>query len=56
MEKVKGLGSTNWQLQHRHGDVKYSTGNPVNSSVVTMWSARWVPDLWGERFANHINV
>ena len=26
-EEVKGLRSTNRQLQNSHGDVKYSTGN-----------------------------
>ena len=26
-KKVKGLGSTNWQLQNSHGDIKYSIRN-----------------------------
>ena len=36
MKKVKGLRSTNWQLQNSHGDVKYSIGNIVNNVVITM--------------------
>ena len=36
-KKVRGLRSTNWQLQNSHGDVKYSIGNIVNSIVITVW-------------------
>lgn len=36
MKKLKGLGSTNWQLQNSHGDVKHSRGSIVNNIVVTI--------------------
>ena len=31
VKKVKGLRSTDGQLQNRHGDVQYITGNTVNN-------------------------
>lgn len=34
-EKVKGLRSTNWQLQNSHEDVKSSLQNIVNNIVIT---------------------
>ena len=37
MKKVKGLRSTNWQLQNSHGDVKHSIGNIVNNILLTIW-------------------
>ena len=49
-EKVKGLRSTDWELQNSHGDVKYSLGNIVNNIVITMYGARWVLDLFGGPF------
>ena len=39
-EKVKGLGSSSWFLQNSHRDVKYSIGNTVSNSVITMNRAR----------------
>ena len=42
VKKVKGLRSTDWQLQNGHGEVTFSTGNTVNSIVVTMYGASWV--------------
>ena len=35
VQKVKGLRRRNWQLQNRHGDVKYSLGNVVNNIITT---------------------
>lgn len=32
MEMTKGLGSTNWQLEQSHRNVKYSIENIVNNS------------------------
>lgn len=46
MEKVTGLGSTNWPSQNIHGDVEHSTGHTVTDSVIAMYGVRWVPDLW----------
>ena len=34
-EKVKGLRSTNWQLQTSQGDAKNSAGNVVSNTVIT---------------------
>ena len=33
---MKGLRSTDWQLQNSHGDVNYSVGNIVSNTVITM--------------------
>lgn len=47
-EKVKGLRSTNGQLQNSHGDAKNSTGAIVHNIVVTMYGARRVLEItWG---------
>ena len=35
-EEVRGLRSTNRQLQNSHGDVKYSTGNGVAKDLTCM--------------------
>ena len=47
MKKVKGLRSTNWQLQNSHGDVNSSIRNIINNTVKTMYGVRWVLHLWG---------
>ena len=39
MKKVKGLRSTEWQLQNSHGDVKYSIGNRVDNIVIIVYGA-----------------
>ena len=44
---MKGLRSTDWQLQNGHGDVKYSIGNLVNNIIMTMYCARWIQELLG---------
>ena len=38
MKTVKGLRSTDWQLQSSHEDVKYSIGNIFNNIIMTMYS------------------
>ena len=35
-EEVRGLRSTNRQLQNSHGDVKYSVGNGVAKELMCM--------------------
>ena len=35
-EEVRGLRSTNKQLQNSHGDVKYSVGNGVAKEIIHM--------------------
>ena len=35
-EEVRGLRSTNRQLQNSHGDVKYSIGNGVTKELIPM--------------------
>ena len=35
-EEVRGLRSTNRQLQNSHGDVKYGTGNGVAKELILM--------------------
>lgn len=39
-KKVKGLRSTNWQLQNSHEDVKFSLRNIVNNIVITTYGVR----------------
>ena len=36
VEEVRGLRSTNRQLQNSHGDVKYSVGNRVAKELTLM--------------------
>ena len=36
VKKVKGLRGTDGWLQNSHGDVKYSMGNIVDNTVITM--------------------
>ena len=43
----KRVRSTNKQLQNSHRDVKYSTGNMDDDTVITMFGARWALDLLG---------
>ena len=48
MKKVKGLRSTNWQLQNSHGGgVKYSLENTVHNIVITVYGVRWALHLLG---------
>ena len=53
---VKGLRSTNWQLQSSHGDVNYSVGNIVNNIVVTMYGARWILEISGGTLCKYMIV
>ena len=43
MEKPIKIAS----YKNSHGDVKYSIGNIVNNTVITMDGARWVLDSSG---------
>ena len=54
MEKAKGLRSTDWRLQNSHGDAKYSTGNTVSNTVITVYCARWALNLSRGHFLNYI--
>ena len=45
--KVKGLKSTNWQLQNSQRDEKYNIRNIVSNSVIILIGARWVLELLG---------
>ena len=47
VKKLKGLRSTNWQLQNSGEDVKCSIGSIVNSVIIIMYGVRWVLDLSG---------
>lgn len=48
MKKLKGLRSTNVQLQKSHEDVKYSIGNIVKNVVINMYGVRRVLEIpWG---------
>ena len=45
VKKVKGLRSTNWQLQNSQGDVKYCIENIVNNIVITMYGSMQVLEI-----------
>ena len=47
VKKVKGLRSTDRQLQNSHGAVKCSRGNTVSNIVITKYGARWVLEILG---------
>ena len=47
MKRAKGLRSTNWYSQNRHGHVKYSTGNIGNNIVINKYGVGWVLALSG---------
>lgn len=53
---LKGLTSINWQLQNRHGDIKYSIGNIVNNSLIAMYGVLWIRDLTGWSLSKLQNV
>ena len=40
-EEVRGLRSTNRELQNSHGDVKYSIGNGVAKELIHMTCGQW---------------
>ena len=44
-EAMKGLRSTNWQLQNCHWEVEYSIENVVNNIAIIMYGARRVRAL-----------
>ena len=48
VKKVKGLRSTNWQLQNSHRDVKHSIQSIVYNIIITTCGARGLLDLFGE--------
>ena len=56
MKKVKGLRSTDWQLQNSLRDVKYSVGNIVSNIVKTIFGARWEWKILGEHFVKGLTV
>ena len=45
-EEVRGLRSTDMQLQNRHGDVKFSIGNGVARELICMTHGH--EQSWGD--------
>ena len=45
-EEVRGLRSTNRQLQNSHGDIKYSIGNGVAKELILMTHGH--EQWWGD--------
>ena len=45
-----------WELHNSHRGVKYSTQNIINNIVITLYGARWVPEILRDHFINYINV
>ena len=43
-------------VQDSSRDVKYSIKNIVNNTAITMYDARWVPEISGEYFVKYIIV
>lgn len=56
MTKVKGLRTTDWQLQNSQGDEKYSIGNLVNYVVTTMCGARRVLEILVQHFVKYMFI
>ena len=56
MKKVKGLRRIDWQFENSHRGAKYSTGNIVNNTVITVCGVRWVLEILGESLCNHYAV
>ena len=46
-EKGEGIKKYELVVIEQSQDVKYSKGNIVNDSVITMYNVRWVLDLLG---------
>ena len=44
VKKVKGIRSTNWQLQNSPGDVKGSIGTADHNILITVGGIGWVGD------------
>ena len=49
-EEVRGLRSTNRQLQNSHGDANYNIGNGVAKELIctTHGNEEWCGDCWRE--------
>ena len=56
MKKVKGLRSTDRWLQKSHREMKYSTGNTVDNTVIIACGARWVRKYQKEHLAKYVIV
>lgn len=57
-----GKGDSEGTQGHRlavtnsHGDVEHSRGNTVNTTVITMYAARWELDFLGGHVLSYINL
>ena len=40
-----GLGNINISYKISHGDVKYSIGNSIDNTVITIYSDMWLLDI-----------
>ena len=47
MQKVKGLRTAGWLLQNSPGGVKYSPGNRVSDTALTVCGARGALEILG---------
>ena len=56
MKKAKELKSAHWSLHNSNGGINYSTGNIVNSIVITMPDARWVLEISEGHFVKYVIV
>ena len=55
VKSVMGSRSRGWKLQNSHGDVKYSTGNTVDNTVITTYGV-WVLEISGGYFVEYMIV
>ena len=51
-----GLGSINISYNISHGDVKYSIGNRVDNTIITMYGDRWLLDCCSHHLVRYINI
>ena len=56
VKKVKGLRSTDWQLENSHGDVKVQRRNIVGNTVITTDGVRWVLEIPGGHAIKYVII
>ena len=53
---MKGLTSTDWQLQNNDGDVNCSVGNIDDNTVITMYGAIWILGISGGTLMKYMTI
>ena len=56
VKEVKGLSRTDLLLQNSHRDVKYSIGNIVHNTSITVYLSRSILEISGRHFVKYTVV